>query len=214
MGDKSMRCPIDESLMIDYLEGSLNDPLRAEVRSHILNCQSCADTLYQLSRVEGFLAAPGLREVEMPSEEFWRESTRLIDEATWRKPRTWRKSFEHAAWKVLAAAACLLLVFIGVDRAGFLRNSGSSQDPSLAARQGIVMPVEQDSLKVMRRLLTDYTLAAEYLQTVSDESADSAYSGTEKPVMFPAGAGATVYDGLMDLDEEQLDGVMAIMAGY
>ncbi len=209
-----MRCPIDESMMIDYLEGSLNDPLRAQVRSHILNCPSCADTLYQLSRMEGLFASPGMREVEMPSEEFWRENARQIDEATWRKPRAWRRSFEHAAWKVLAVAALLLLIFIGVDRTGVLRNSGASQDPSLAARQGIVMPVEQDSLKVMRRLLTDYTLAAEYLQTVSDESADSAYGSLEKPVMFPAGGGATVYDGLMDLDEEQLDGVMAIMAGF
>lgn len=209
-----MRCPIDEGLMIDYLEGSLNDPLRAEVRSHILNCPSCADTLYQLSRVEGLLSAPGLREIDMPSDEFWQASARLIDEATWRKPRAWRRSFEQAAWKVLAAAALLLLVFIGADQMGVLRNSGPGQTPSLVDRQGIVMPVEQDSMKVMRRLLTDYTLAAEYLQTVSDESADSAYGSMEKPVMFPAGAGATVYDGLMDLDEEQLDGVMAIMAGF
>ncbi len=205
-----MRCPIDEGLMIDYLEGILEEPEREQVRDHIRGCPECAGRLLELNRVRGLFAAPALRQVEMPPEQFWSDNLRAIEAATWRMPRQWRSHlFRHAAWKVVAAAATVLLVFLGVGRLGVL----SPGSPSLASRQSFVQPVEQDSLKVMRRMLTDCTLAAEYLQTVSDVNADTTAGAADKTVMFQAGTSATVYDGLMDLDEEQLDGVMAILAG-
>ncbi|MCE5270404.1 zf-HC2 domain-containing protein [bacterium] len=205
-----MRCPIDEGLMIDYLEGILDETERERVRDHIRSCPGCAERLLELNRVRGLFAAPALRRVEMPPEQFWNENLRAIEAATWRMPRQWRsRLFRHAAWKMVAAAAAVLLVFLGVGRMGVF----SPGSPSLAGRQSFMLPVEQDSMKVMRRMLTDCTLAAEYLQTVSDLNADTTAGSADKTVLFPAGTSATVYDGLMDLDEEQLDGVMAIMAG-
>jgi hypothetical protein len=60
-----------QSLLYDYLEGSLPETERASVADHLTSCGACAADLHRLEEALALVARPGRSPADARSEEFW-----------------------------------------------------------------------------------------------------------------------------------------------
>lgn len=208
-----MKCPIDESRMIDYLDGMLERDDERLVSSHLETCRACAEELAGIRAVRELLVECGAPKVDLPGEAFWSDNLERIGLSTWRRPVSWRSRLNRASWRVMAAAALVVMAFLGFSRLGFIPGAGDKSSPSLAEMTLEENATALDSLEYIRRLLTNYTLAAEYLQTLEDQNGESNGVAAERAFLYTSGLTGTLYDGLLDLDDDELDGVMLLLAG-
>ncbi len=210
-----MKCPLDEILMVEYLEGELDPEERGVVEAHFRHCRSCREELEELRRAGG-LAREGREEYLLP-EAFWQESLRAVGRATWehdhRQVLTGGVVVRLRRYypALLAAAAVLALALAGTLEL-WRRPAILGPDPQLAATAMQEALSPEDSLRLIQGLVTQYQQAVTVLEAM--EALGSGVDGGVLPVettVFPVGR--SVYEGLMDLEENQFEAMMVELAG-
>ena len=222
-----MKCPIDEIVMVDYLESCLEPGLAGDVRRHLECCPVCAREYEELVRVRKFLADTTGEHSDEPPESFWTESARAVAEATYLQPakleRSWAGRFSRpAVYGSLAAAAMLVLAITWLFQPEAFR-PGPGKGPALAERgteaseQAALASVSSeqalvDSIQMLWQEMQEYELAAQTLDSyyALELQEDNQTAGEE----FPFSTGLSVYDGLRELNEDQLQKVMFLVASY
>ena len=212
-----MNCPIDEALMIDYLEGCCEAGLAEEVRLHLEQCPVCRREYDSLSRVRKIFSDSAAQMTDEPPESFWRESAEAVAEATYLQPaklsRRWSARFPRTGMTgALAAAAGLVLAITWLREFGPLQQ-GPETGPALVSRQVAVSPEEAlvDSLWLLWKEMQDYEMAANAMESIYalEIESDNGDAGEE----FMSSSGYSVYEGLQELNQEQLQQVEYLIAG-
>ena len=208
-----MRCP-QKNLIIDYLEGELESDLAAQVREHVAGCVSCRAELEALLRVRKLLSRVRYLEPDEPDESFWRKNVELVAKATFKKqgqahPTGKVLAFPSRKLRILSAAAVVLIVLAGVLKWG-LGPAGSRE-----TAEALVLEESSsallDSLVVLSEDIYRLDMTAMVLEAISKLQEDS----LEFPpggITFPTGR--SVYEGLLELEDEELQQVMLVLAGY
>ncbi|MFC1537347.1 anti-sigma factor family protein [Gemmatimonadota bacterium] len=211
-----MKCPIDETLMIDYLESCCEAELAEQVRLHLEQCPDCSREYNELAAVRKMLAGTAPEPADQPPESFWAESARAVAEATYLQPekleRRWSLRFPRAGMAgALAAAAVLVMALTWLFEFG-PPQTGPENGQSLAGREEAVLSEEalQDSLWLLWQEMQEFEMAANTLESIYALGAetDNGTAGVEY-----LATDQSFYDGLQDLNEEQLLQVEFMIAG-
>jgi len=212
-----MKCPIDETLMIDYLEGCCEAGLAGRVRRHLEQCPVCSREYQSLSRLRKVLADSAEQMTDEPPESFWSENVRAVAEATYLQPeklsRKWSAWFPRKAVSVaIAAAAVLVLAITWLFELGPPR-PGPETGP---ARSGLEVEISTeealvDSLWLLWKEMQEYEMASNAMESIYalGMETDNGDAGGK----FMTAEGYSVYDGLQELNEEQLQQVEYLVAG-
>jgi hypothetical protein len=130
MTNSNMTCEAFDDALPDYLEGTLDDSLRASVEMHLRECVRCASVTRDLENIRRDAAAlPDL----VPSRDLWegieaRIAAPVIPLAA--RPER-RRSFAPAAWMGVAAAA-LVISTAGITYTLTERSLAPRQDAPVA----------------------------------------------------------------------------------
>lgn len=213
-----MKCPIDEALMIDYLEGICEAELAEEVRRHLERCPVCRQEYDSLSRMRNILADSAGDLTDEPPESFWRENARAVAEATYLQParleRRWSARFSRTAVTGAIAAAAVLVLAITWLLELEPWQPGPGKKPVLVSQEAQVSPEAAlvDSLWLLWREMQEFEMAANALESIYalELEADNGAAAGE----FLFSTGSSVYEGLDDLNEEQVQQVVFLAAGY
>jgi len=211
-----MKCPLDEKLLVDYLEGELTHEEAARLNDHLKSCPVCREEYETLQEAKkALLYCKEQTTVEEPGESFWQESSRIIAEATYRhreedSPRGIVVLLNRWRPLILAAAAVLLLVLAGTLE--WRSRSGTRiQGLQIAARESasnVITP--GDSLFLMGEAVFNYSQATNTLEAIGELAADSSADLPPEAMVFPVGR--SVYESLVDLEDQQLENVMLALA--
>lgn len=213
-----MKCPIDETLMIDYLEGCCEPGAAAQVRSHLEQCPACRREYEELAGVRRMMAGPAAGPPDEPPESFWAENARVVAEATYLQParleRRWALRLPRAAMTgTLAAAAVLLLTLTWLFESGPF-SPGPETLPAVVSLEDTPSAGQalQDSLWMLWREMQEFEMAAKALESAYALQLESDSGAAGGELLYPSDY--TVYDGLQDLNDEQVDQVIFLAAGY
>ena len=218
-GEPKMKCPIDEALMIDYLEGCCEAELAGEVRRHLERCPVCRREYDSLSRMHKILAgSAGDLLPEEPPESFWRENAQAVAEATYLQPagleRRFSARFPRAAVTGAIAAAAVLVLAITWLLELESWQPGPGKEPVLVSQEAQVSTEQamMDSLWMLWREMQEFEMAANAMESIYDLELEEDNGAHAEEFMFSTGS--SVYEGLDDLNEEQLQQVVYLAAGY
>jgi predicted anti-sigma-YlaC factor YlaD len=213
---REMKCPLDEKLLVDYLEGELEHEEASRLDNHLKSCPVCREEYETLQEAKkALLCCKEQTAVEEPGESFWQESSRIIAEATYRH----REGASAGGivvllnrWRplILAAAAVLLLVLAGTLE--WRSRSGTRiQGLQIAAGESasnVITP--GDSLFLIGEAVFNYGQATNTLEAIGELAADSSADLPPEAAVFPVGR--SVYESLVDLEDQQLENVMLALA--
>ena len=212
-----MNCPIDEILLIDYLEGELEPELARQVEQHLESCPSCRAEYESLLKVKQALSKVKESVVDQPPESFWQENLQAVARATYERDSSTGVSGgkvlsfpRFSRPRILAAAAVVLLALAGVLRLG-LGPLGPPQRPSAELAQ--VTEANQayiDSLYMLAETIYQYQIALNAMESMVELGADQ--EGGYLPAGMEVPAHSSVYDGLAELENDQLQQVMYTLA--
>lgn len=122
--------PVDD--LAAYVLGSLEDPERTRVETHLGGCAICATRVDEYRAVIGVLPA-GLAPVSPPPEA-WTVIQAAARQS--RHPRAVRLHWRRLAWPALAAVAASLLIWNVVLQRDLARYASGPQVEALARRPG------------------------------------------------------------------------------
>lgn len=212
-----MNCPIDEILLIDYLEGELEPKMARQVEQHLDSCPSCRAEYESLLKVKQALSKVKESVVDQPPESFWQENLQAVARATYERDSSTGVSGgkvlsfpRFSRPRILAAAAVVLLALAGVLRLG-LGPLGPPQRPSAELAQ--VTEANQayiDSLYMLAETIYQYQIALNAMESMVELGADR--EGGYLPAGMEVPAHSSVYDGLAELENDQLQQVMYTLA--
>jgi anti-sigma factor RsiW len=129
-----LRCARLRAALVDFADGSLEDPERVRVERHVSACPDCAETVLALREVPAEL---GRRVRAAPDERFWAAQRRGIADAIDRGVRT--DVVTHPAirrptlvfWRAVPALAAAALIAV------LARNWMTTPAPQIAARPAV-----------------------------------------------------------------------------
>lgn len=211
-----MNCPIDEILLIDYLEGELKPELARQVEQHLESCPSCRAEYEALLKVKQALSGVKKSVVDQPPESFWQENLQAVARATYKRDSSFASMGKVLSFprfsrpRILAAAAVVLIALAGVLRLG-LGPLGPPQRPSAELAQ--VTEANQayiDSLYMLAETIYQYQIALNAMESMVELGADQ--EGGYLPAGMEVPAHSSVYDGLAELENDQLQQVMYSLA--
>lgn len=212
-----MNCPIDEILLINYLEGELKPELARQVEQHLESCPSCRAEYESLLKVKQALSGAKESVVDQPPESFWQENLQAVARATYERDSSTGVSGgkvlsfpRFSRPRILAAAAVVLIALAGVLRLGF-GPIGPPQRPSAELAQ--VTEANQayiDSLYMLAETIYQYQIALNAMESMVELGADQ--EGGYLPAGMEVPAHSSVYDGLAELENDQLQQVMYALA--
>ena len=211
-----MKCPIDESLMIDYLEGCCEAETAEQVRLHLEQCPDCSRGYSELAAMKKILADTALEPADQPPESFWEENARAIAEATYLQPakleRRWSMRFPRAGMAgALAAAAVLVMAVTWLFEFGPLQRRPENGQLSVGQEESVLTEEAlQDSLWLLWQEMQEFEMAVNTLESIYTVGAES-YNGAAGAEFLTTDQ--SFYDGLQDLNEEQLMQVELMLAG-
>ena len=210
-----MNCPIDEILLIDYLEGELEPETARRVEQHLESCPACRAEYDSLLRVREALAGAKESAVAEPGESFWKDNLEAVARATYRKdssssPMGKVLIFRRFSPRVLAAAAVVLLAFLGALRLG-LGPLSRTERPAMELAQ--VTEDDQaysDSLYQLAEMIYNSQIALNAVESMVEIASDQEGGYVPAGMEFPAYSSA--YDGLAELEDDQLEQVIYALA--
>ena len=207
-----MQCPIAENVLLDFLEGELTGQPAAEVAEHLASCEGCSAAFGRLRSVRWALRDK-VASYQPPDQDFWRDNLEAVGMATWRSGKPGRKSglgrLNRMA-PVLAAAAVILLAIVG----SFKLNT-DPQDPdrrfAAGASDSITTEALVDSLYMLAELARQYELTYSTIESIEQLATGAeGESYSETGMTYPVTG--NVYDALLDMDDDQLDQVLMVLA--
>jgi hypothetical protein len=210
-----MNCPIDEIMLIDYLEGELDPETARRVEQHLESCPTCRTEYESLLKVKKVLAGAKESAVDEPGESFWKENLEAVARATYRKDSSSVSMgkvliFRRFTPRILAAAAVVLLALAGALKLG-LGPLGTREMPSAELAQ--VSAEDQayiDSLYRVAETVYQYQIVLNAMESMVELAADQ--EGGYTPAGMEVPAYSSVYDGLAELEDSQLEQVMYSLA--
>ena len=210
-----MNCPIDEIMLIDYLEGELDPETARRVEQHLESCPTCRTEYESLLKVKKVLAGAKESAVDEPGESFWKENLEAVARATYRKDSSSVSMgkvliFRRFTPRILAAAAVVLLALAGALKLG-LGPLGTREMPSAELAQ--ISADDQayiDSLYRVAETVYQYQIALNAMESMIELAADQEGAYTTDGMALPAYS--SVYDGLAELEDSQLEQVMYSLA--
>ncbi|OGG05450.1 MAG: hypothetical protein A3F83_10465 [Candidatus Glassbacteria bacterium RIFCSPLOWO2_12_FULL_58_11] len=210
-----MKCPVESTLLVDFLESELDPRMVPVLEEHLLGCDACRKELEALRGVRRMLGRgrPAAADAE-PPESFWRDNLEAVADLTYRKTVPLRQKIHLSRLHpgILAAAAVVLLALIGTFRLGLFRDTPVGSAPVAAARQeNLTNAMLADSLYRLAETVYRYNQALELYESITELSdAKSSEAGDMELAVPP---GNSVYDGLADLNDRQLEEVGYALAG-
>ena len=210
-----MNCPIDEIMLIDYLEGELEPEMARRVEQHLESCPTCRAEYESLFKVKQVLAGAKESVVDQPPESFWQENLEAVARATYRKDSTFESMgkvliFRRLKPRILAAAAVFLLALTAALRLG-LGPLGTPERLSTELAQ--VTEADQayvDSLYQLAETIYQYQIALNAMESMVELGSDQ--EGGYTPAGIEVPAHSSVYDGLAELEDSQLEQVIYALA--
>ena len=209
-----MNCPVENTLLADFLEGELDPRIVPVLEEHLLGCDTCRKEFEVLRGVRGMLgrANPGAADSE-PPESFWQDNLEAVANLTYRKAIPLRKSLFLRGLHpgVLAAAAVILLALIGTFRLGLYRDTPAASAPAVAAvQEPPTNTALADSLYRLAETVYRYNQALELYESIAALSDEKNIDAADVELAVPPGN--NVYDGLVDLNDRQLEEVVYALA--
>jgi len=210
-----MNCPIDEILLIDYLEGGLEPDTARRVEQHLESCPVCRAEYESLLRVREALTGAKESAVDEPGEYFWNESLEAVARATYRKDSFSARVgkvliFRRFSPRVLAAAAVVLLAVVGALRLGLGPLSRTERPATELAQVTEDDQAYTDSLYQLAETIYKYQIALDAVESMVEIASDQEGGYVPAGMEFPAYSSA--YDGLAELEDGQLEQVMYSLA--
>ena len=210
-----MNCPIDEIMLIDYLDGELDPETARRVEQHLESCPTCRAEYESLLKVKEVLTGAKESAVDEPGEPFWKENLEAVARATYRKDSSSVSMgkvliFRRFTPRILAAAAVVLLALAGALKLG-LSPLGTREMPSAELAQ--VSADDQayiDSLYRVAETVYQYQIVLNAMESMVELAADQ--EGGYTPAGMEVPAYSSVYDELADLEDSQLEQVMYSLA--
>jgi len=132
-----LQCVRLRAALVDFADGSLEDPARVRVERHVSACPHCAETVLALREVPAEL---GRRVRPAPEERFWATQRRGIAAAIDRGVRTdvvTRPAIRRPTvvfWRAVPALAATALIAV------LARNWLTTPAPQVAARPAVSVP--------------------------------------------------------------------------
>jgi hypothetical protein len=204
-----MRCPLDEKVLIDYLEGELEGQPAAELSEHVASCTNCSREISRLRSIR-WAVRDKAAACHPPDEDFWRSNLEAVGRATWQSGKPGRAfSFRklNKFIPVVAAAAVILLALMGtfnMDRTTPAGYAGADSD-SISAKAMV------DTLYMLAELARQYEMTYSTMESIEELAGnDSTESYSESGLTYPVTS--NVYDALLDMDDDQLDQVFMVLA--
>ncbi|HUU28583.1 MAG TPA: zf-HC2 domain-containing protein [archaeon] len=210
-----MKCPLDESLLVDYLEGELEATASSMVSEHLKSCPVCRTEYEALLEAREALRAMRESKTEEPPESFWQESLQAVAQATYRRrvDSSLGKviKFPYLKPKFLAAAAVVMMALAGTLKWGlFTGRSVRSPETVVQAVSPANNIALEDSLYLLTRAIYQCDLAAMALESIGELEAGDTSGIPSAGMVFPVGR--SVYEGLLDLKDNEIDNVMVLLA--
>jgi hypothetical protein len=120
-----MNCNEYKELLVEYIEGLLNESQKQDVAMHLNNCQSCQAELLMLKDLQDSLVKNGKAVAQSNLEEKvlseilrqQRDRLKAVHKAG-TGLKIWRKTMKIRITKFAAAAMILIAVFIGINQFG------------------------------------------------------------------------------------------------
>ena len=210
-----MNCPIDEIMLIDYLEDELDPETARQVEQHLESCPACRAEYESLLKVKEVLAQAKDRAVDEPGESFWKENMEAVARATYMKDSSSMPAgkvliFRRFSPRILAAAAVVLLALAGALKLG-LGPLGIGETPSEQLAQ--VQAEDQayiDSIYRVAETVYQYQIILNAMESMVElaENQEGGYT----PAGMEVPAYSSVYDELAELEDSQLEQVMYTLA--
>ncbi|MBW7996431.1 MAG: hypothetical protein FVQ81_07685 [Candidatus Glassbacteria bacterium] len=208
-----MQCPIDDGILIDFLEGELEGAAGREVEQHTGSCIECGRRLERLRAVRTAIRDK-VAGFGPPDEQFWRRNLEAVGLATWqsREPGSGKSGGRlRKLLPLVAAAAVLLLALVGTFRTGLFDNSGARQMAAVRSADTISTQALVDSLYLLAEIAHQYQMTYRTLESIEELGSDSggdAYD--EVGITYPVTG--NFYDALLDLEEDKLEQVIYLLA--
>ena len=177
-----LQCARLRAALVDFADGSLEEPERASMERHVSRCADCADTVLALREVPDELAR---RVRPAPDERFFSEQRRRIGEAIDRgvivdvRSRPTRRPRPAAWWRLAPALAAAAALFLVLERSPTTAPEPSAQTsaavPAQHARSGesLAAFVEEPSPLTS----VDVTSVDESSLASLDESLEDSFAG-------------------------------------
>lgn len=209
-----MKCPVENTLLVDFLEGELDPRMIPVLEEHLLGCEACRKEFEALRGIRKMLDRVKINAPESePPESFWQENLEAVADRTYRKTVYFRKIFSLRGLHpgVLAAAAVILIALAGTFRLGLYRDTPADSAAVVAAKQELPTNAAlADSLYRLAETVYRYNQAVELYESIAELSADKKDGTAEVELAVPPGN--SVYDSLVDLDDKQLEEVVYALA--
>ena len=163
-----MKCHSVQKKLSAYQDGELDSKERQQVKSHLLNCQSCSEQFAQLERT--WLTLGELKEIR-PDPWFYSQVVRKIKEP---RERGLSLGFQWVFPILRVPAIASILLAIGILAGAYLGNGLARCDffPFQSAQPASSQAAFLDSLKAFDSAPPG-TLAHGYLQMVSYKESES-----------------------------------------
>ena len=204
-----MQCPIDERVLLDFLEEELDGQPAAEVAEHLASCAVCSRELGRLRSMRRAVRDKAAS-YQPPDEDFWRRNLEAVGSATWQKGKpggvfSLRKL--NRLLPALAAAAVVVLALMGTFR------MNAPDAPEMTAYTEVEDSIDAsalvDTLYMLAELARQYEMSystMESIEQLGNESGAYDETGMTYPVTN------NVYGALLDMDDDQLDQVLMVLA--
>ena len=210
-----MNCPIDEILLIDYLEGELEPEAARRVEQHLESCPVCRAEYESLIRVRDAIAGAKESAVAEPGEYFWKENLEAVARATYMKDSSSAPVgkvliFRRFSPRVIAAAAVVLLAVVGAFRLGLGPLSRTERPATELVQVDEDDQAYTDFLYQFAEAIYKYQIALNAVESMVEIASDQESGSLPDEMEFPAYSSA--YDGLAELEDDQLEQVMYSLA--
>ncbi len=208
-----MLCPVDDRILIEYLEGELEGQAAAEIGQHVASCGQCHARLAQLEATRRAVA-DRIGDYNPPSESFWKDNLEGVARATWlkREPAgvVSRRRLQRLV-PAMAAAAVILLALIGTFRSGVFTPAPGQQEMVVVRADTVSAEALVDSLYMLARLAEQYQMAYQAMESIEEIGSSSEGSPYEETGMTYSVTG-NVYDALLGMEDEQVEQVLYVLA--
>lgn len=208
-----MQCPVDDRMLMEYLESELEGPAAAEIGEHVASCGECHLRLTQL-RAARKAVADRVNAFGPPDESFWKSNLENVARATWLKGEPSglvRRRRLRRLVPMMAVAAVLLLVLLGTFRNGAFGPEAQPRSVAVAAADTISTEALVDSIYVLARLAGQYQMAYRAMESIEAIGANTDGSSYDETGMTYQVTG-NVYEAFLGMEDEQVEQVLYMLA--
>ncbi len=208
-----MRCPVDDRMLIEYLESELEGPAAAEIGEHVASCSECHLRLTQLGAARKAVA-DRVSAFGPPDESFWKSNLENVARATWLKGESSgpvRRRRLRGLVPMMAIAAVLLLVLLGTFRNGVFGPEAQPEPLVVAQADSISTEALVDSIYMLARLAGQYQMAYRAMESIEAIGANTDGSSYDETGMTYQVTG-NVYEAFLGMEDEQVEQVLYVLA--